>query len=85
MRKIAIALFLIADVGFRANAQQGQWNIPREAYSHWNPPPGPMVIEPPPPPITTIEQADAEVHRQWSAAVKAQCEFYRYHCAEAPR
>jgi len=65
-------------------AQQGQWNIPREAYTNWNPP-APTVIEPAPPtePSATIEQA--EVHRQWSAAVKAQCDFYRAHCADAPR
>lgn len=64
-------------------AQQGQWNIPREAYTGHDTqsaPPAPPT-EPPP----TIEQANAEVHRQWSAAVKAQCEFYRAHCADAPR
>jgi len=69
-----------------SRAQQGQWNIPREAYTHWNPS-APTVIEPAPPtePPSTIEQANAEVHRQWSATVRAQCEFYRAHCADAPR
>jgi len=66
-------------------AQQGQWNIPREAYTGRDTPTPPAPPAPPPEPITTIEQANAEVHRQWSAAVKAQCEFYRAHCADTPR